>query len=73
MALDATVLLLQALSVVLNALGMIRVVFSSKERKRLRALGPGQVRAAIFLGITAWSVLLVFVACIIYAFLVRQS
>ena len=73
MALDAAGLLLQALSVVVEALGMIKVVFSGKERERLHALGPGQVRAAIFLGLTAWSVLSVFIGCIIYAFFVRHS
>ncbi len=46
------------LHVVGDALLLIKAVFSSKERARLRALGRGQVAAAIFLGLAAWVLLL---------------
>ena len=47
------------LQVVGDALLQIKAAFSSKERARLRALGRGQVGAAIFVGIVSWVLFLV--------------
>ena len=49
---------LELLSVVGDELLLIKAVFSAKERERLRALGRGQLAAAIILGIAAWVLLL---------------
>ena len=52
-----------------DALLLIKAVFSSKERARLRALGRGQVGAAIFLGIASWVLLFAFLGYIVSAVL----
>jgi hypothetical protein len=49
---------LEVLSAVGDALLFVKALFSRKERARLRALGRGQLAAAIFLGIAAWALLL---------------
>jgi len=43
------------LKVIGDAFLLIKAVFSTKERARLRAMRRGQVAAAIFLGIAAWT------------------
>jgi hypothetical protein len=66
MLLDLFNYLYQAIEMLAHALGMIKLVFSSKERQRIRAQGPGELRAAVMLGIAAWSFLLVLLGGFIY-------
>ncbi len=57
--------ILEVLTVVGDALLFIKALFSAKERARLRALGRGQLAAAIVVGIAAWVLLLLVLGYIV--------